>query len=78
MRYLQVRNDGIITDCINYEYDGYVLFEGEVPPSVNGGWHKLIDGVIVEFPELRPTTETEIEARVKATEDAIMALMEVF
>ena len=54
--YLQVRNDGTITDCIDYQHEGYVLFEGEVPQSVNGGWHKLIDGVIVEQVELNPTT----------------------
>jgi len=54
--YLQVKNDNTITDCIDYQYKDYVLFEGEVPQSVNGGWHKLIDGVIVEQVELNPTT----------------------
>jgi len=54
--YLQVRNDGTITDCIDYQHEGYVLFVGEVPQSVNGGWFKLIDGVIIEQVELNPTT----------------------
>ena len=59
MKYLQVSNDNIITDCISYEYQGYVPFEGVTPPSVNGGWFKLENGVIVEYPELKPIDETE-------------------
>ena len=65
--YLQVRNDNTITDCIDYQYEGYVLFEGKVPQSVNGGWHKLIDGVIVEQIELNPTTiNNQIQSAIDA------------
>ena len=67
MIYLQVANDGIITDCIDYAHEGYALHEGVVPNSVHGGWYKLIDGVIVEQVELNPTTiENQINAAVDA------------
>ena len=56
MRYLQIALDKTITDCIDYPYEDYVPFEGETPQSVNGGWHKLVDGQIVEIPELNPNT----------------------
>jgi hypothetical protein len=56
MYYLQVRQDGTITDCINYPYGDYTPYSGEVPQCVNGGWFKLIDGEIVEQVELNPNT----------------------
>ena len=65
--YLKVRNDGIIADCIDYPHEGYIKFDGEVPQSVNGGWFKLIDGVIVEQVELNPNT---IDNKVKEAIDA--------
>lgn len=62
MKYLQVQTDGTITDCISFPYGDYVPFEGEVPQDVMGGWYKLIEGIIVEFPELRQVNrEDEIE-----------------
>jgi len=65
MRYLQVREDGIITDCITYPFEGYVEFEGETPSPCHGGWHKLVDGVIVEIVELNPTTiENQIQSAI--------------
>lgn len=54
MRYLQVATDGTITDCISYPYEDYIPFDGELPQVVHGGWHKLINGEIVEVPELNP------------------------
>ena len=52
--YLQVQPDNIITDCITYEYDNYIKWEGEINEPIHGGWFKLIDGQIVEVPELKP------------------------
>ena len=54
MVYLQVQSNRIITDCISYPYGDYIPYDGEVPQAVHGGWHKLIDGVIVAVPELNP------------------------
>lgn len=54
MSYLKTATDSTITDCIDYPYEGYVEFKGEIPQSVHGGWFKLIDGIIVEQIELNP------------------------
>ncbi len=56
--YLQVREDGIITDAIDYQYSDYIEHEADsLPIGVHGGWYKLENGVIVEHPELRPFNE---------------------
>jgi len=57
MFYLKLNNEGFITDCIDYEFEGYVPYEGEVPQSCHAGWFKLEDGIIVEYPELKPPLE---------------------
>lgn len=57
--YLQVNQNNIITDCIEYPYQDYIEFEGEVPQAVHGGWFKLIDGEIIEIPELKPIGRDE-------------------
>ena len=79
MKYLQVNQDNLITDCISYPYGDYIEFEGEVPQSVIGGWHKLENGVIVEYLELKPMDrEDEIEilkTNVASMGETIMALM---
>jgi len=78
MKYLQVNQDNLITDCIDYAYGDYVEFDGEVPQAVGGGWHKLENGLIVEYLELKPKDETEaLKDRVKSTEDALMFLMDM-
>ncbi|KMY49246.1 hypothetical protein [Peribacillus loiseleuriae] len=64
--YLQVQKDGLITDAITYPYGNYIEYEVEhLPPGVNGGWFKLENGVIVEYPELKPKTESEEIADLK-------------
>ena len=74
MRYLQIASDNTITDCIDNAYAGYIKFEGEVPQSVNGGWHKLINGVIVEQIELNPNTiQNQIQS---AIDDYTLSLIE--
>ena len=58
--YLQVNEEGIITDAINYAYGDYVPVEidaNPLPTGINGGWWKLENGVPVEYPELRPIEE---------------------
>ena len=87
MVYLQVHSDGTITDCIDYQHGGYTAYDGEVPQSVHGGWFKLIDGKIIEYPELKPKDEkleTEVaeiwyqnmvaEARIEKSEQEVAGL----
>lgn len=60
--YLQVNEENIITDAINYPFEDYVEFdhtEEGLPAGVNGGWWKLEEGQIVEYPELKPIEEIE-------------------
>lgn len=53
--YLQVREDSVITDAIEYPHGDYIEVEADVlPPGVHGGWFKLEEGKIVEYPELKP------------------------
>ena len=60
--YLQVREDGLITDAITYPYGDYIEFRTSepLPPGICGGWFKLENGVIVEYPELKPKTQEEL------------------
>ena len=59
--YLQVNQDNIITDCIDYPYSDYVEYEGTITEPVHGGWFKLEAGVIVEYPELKPVEEDPLQ-----------------
>lgn len=60
--YLQINEKNIITDVINYESEGYILYETELPfmAGINGGWWKLENGIVVEYPELKPTDNNKI------------------
>ena len=78
--YLQVRPDGIITDCITYPHEGYVEHEADyIPQGINGGWFKLEGGEVVEYPELKPVTRDEeiekLKERLGATENALLDLL---
>jgi len=81
MKYLQVNQDNLITDCITYPFQDYIEFEGEVPQSVIGGWHKLENGVIVEYLELKPIDkEDEIETLKNGqatTNSTLMSIMDM-
>lgn len=58
--YLKVQSDGIITDAISFPHDGYTEVEvDELPIGVNGGWFKLEDGNIIEYPALKPKDELQ-------------------
>lgn len=47
----------IIRDIITFPHGNYQEVElSYIPPGVNGGWWKLVDGTLVEIPELNPTT----------------------
>lgn len=79
--YLQVRPDGIITDCITYPHEGYVEHEVDyIPQGINGGWFKLEGGEVVEYPELKPETRDEeiekLKARLDSTENAVLMMMD--
>lgn len=53
--YLQVQADGTITDAISFPHGNYVEVELEMlPVGVYGGWWKLENGELVEYPELKP------------------------
>lgn len=75
MKYLQVQSDGTITDCISFPHGDYVSFEGETPQDIMGGWYKLIDGKIVEFPELRPKDLTAEFEELKAKNQMLEMLI---
>ena len=62
--YLQINNNNIITDAIEYEYEGYIPFEANLLPiGINGGWFKFENGKVVENPSLKPIDEnTKIQA----------------
>ena len=78
--YLQVRPDGIITDCITYPHEGYVEHEVDyIPQGINGGWFKFEEGKVVEYPELKPVTRDEeiesLKTEIQSTKDAIDFLL---
>lgn len=65
--YLQVNQNNIITDIIDFEYPGYIEYEAEfIPDGVHGGWFKFENGEIIEIPELNPNN---IENQIKAAID---------
>ena len=82
--YLLLDENNIIQDAISYPTDGYIEVEVDkpFPAGINGGWYKWENGTYVEIPELKPKgidrelIETVLQ-RVDASEQAILALMEV-
>ena len=72
--YIQLVNDNIIRDVIEYEKEGYQKVELEVPLpiGINGGWWKYENGNLVECEELKPQTETG--QRIEQLEQAILEL----
>ena len=89
--YLLLDENNIIQDAISYPTDGYIEVEVDkpFPAGINGGWYKWENGTYVEIPELKPKgidrelLETalqriaELEEHVDASEQAILAIMEV-
>ena len=89
--YLLLDENNIIRDAISYPVEGYIEVEVDkpFPAGINGGWYKWENGTYVEIPELKPKgidhelLETalqriaELEKHVDASEQAILAIMEV-
>lgn len=73
--YLQVQEDGTITDVITYPHGNYVKHIAEsLPVGINGGWWKLVDGALVEVVEKNPTTiANQIQS---AIDDYTLSLIE--
>lgn len=62
--YLQLDQENIIRDCIEYPHEGYIEHKTTFPLPVGliGGWWKLENGQFVEYPELKPVDkDAEIE-----------------
>ena len=82
--YLLLDENNIIQDAISYPVEGYIEVEVDkpFPAGINGGWYKWENDTYVEIPELKPKgidrelLETVLQ-RVDASEQAILALMEV-
>lgn len=77
--YLQVNNDtNIITDAIEYEYAGYIPYTTDtpLPGGVYSGWYKLENGVIVEYPELKPIPPEDEIAQLKADQALMKKAMD--
>jgi len=82
--YLLLDENNIIQDAISYPVEGYIEVEVDkpFPAGINGGWYKWENGTYVEIPELKPKgidrelLETVLQ-RVDASEQAILAIMEV-
>lgn len=77
--YIQLDADNIIRDIIDYEHEDYLEIEADtpLPIGVNGGWYKWEGGKFVEYPELKPTNQTELEARINELEQIIDTLLGV-
>jgi hypothetical protein len=75
--YLQVNLDDIITDAIEYAVNGYIEYETDdtLPIGLIGGWYKYENGIIVEYPELKPVPEIELKERVNLLEQALNELL---
>ncbi|PKP29452.1 MAG: hypothetical protein CVU00_15530 [Bacteroidetes bacterium HGW-Bacteroidetes-17] len=79
--YLQVQPDNTITDAITYPFGDYIEHQTDfLPADVMGGWFKLENGVIVEYPELKPLTKddqiSKIETELLNTKLAMAELVE--
>ena len=60
--YFKVNDENLIEDVVEYSYEGYQEVELDMthlPAGVNGGWWKLENDVLVEYPELRPIENQE-------------------
>jgi hypothetical protein len=75
--YLQVNQNSIITDAVSYPVEGYVEHETatNLPAGINGGWWKLENGLLVEYPELKPKTESEVVAELKENQLILMDVL---
>lgn len=73
----------VIEDVITFPYQDYVPVEvAEVPQDVMGGWFKLENGVIVEYPELKPVSDEEkitaLEKQLEQTNADLQGFMDFY
>lgn len=64
----------IITDAIEYPYADYVPYETDsrLPIGIYSGWFKLEDGVVVEYPDLKPVDKSsEMDARTELLQQSL-------
>jgi hypothetical protein len=75
--YLQVNSDNIITDAIEYAVEGYIEYETNdvLPIGLIGGQFKYENGIIVEYPQLKPAPEIELKERINLLEQALNELL---
>ncbi len=59
--WIQLDQNNIIRDCVEYEVPGYSEYETAYPLPIGfyGGWFKYVDGEVIEIPELKPATAIE-------------------
>ncbi|MFT4146697.1 MAG: hypothetical protein QM644_19810 [Mobilitalea sp.] len=59
--WIQLDQDNIIRDCVEYEVPGYIEYETAYPLPIGfiGGWFKFENGEVIEIPELKPATAIE-------------------
>jgi len=70
--YLQVNEQDVITDAVNYAFGDYVEVElDSVPESVHGGGFKFINGVIVVNPDYVKPTDDLQAIKIKTEQNAL-------
>lgn len=65
--WIQLDQNNIIRDCVEYEVPGYIEHETAYPLPIGfyGGWFKLENGVVTDYPELKPKdVNTELELAI--------------
>lgn len=60
--YLQINTDNIITDCVEYEVDGYtpISLDLPLPDGLIGGWFKYENNAVVIHEELKPVSQNSV------------------
>ena len=65
--WIQLDQNDIIRDAVDYQVDGYIEYETAYPLPIGfiGGWFKLENGIVVEVPELKLKDENaELELAI--------------
>lgn len=81
--YVLLDNQNTIRDIIEYPHEGYQEIDLALPLPIGicGGWFKLENGKVVEYPELKPINKDEqIEAlkeQIALQDGAILELAEL-
>lgn len=77
--YLKINSEKIVIDALSFPYEGYIPYEtDELPDGAYGGWFKLENGKLVEYPELKPVVqEDEISVLKKENELLQKSLLEL-